>query len=140
MRTISPCGENSLVAVGLFEAHSHIIERSGQRGEFHAGLTFPFRGRGGRDPLQKDTCPGRQAFCVHNHSNCSRYPVITKFSRGSGGLRTTARVAGVGAAGYVTYAAVTWLRYGHLTAGIAGRSADPLLDTFMPAYEIAERH
>jgi len=70
--------------------------------------------------------------------------MITKFSRDSGGLRTTARVAagvvGLGAAGYVTYAAVTWLRYGHLTAGIAGRRADPLLDTFMPAYEIAERH
>jgi hypothetical protein len=67
-----------------------------------------------------------------------------RFSRVSGDLRTAARVAagvvGLGAVGYVTYAAVTWLRYGHVIAGIAGGSPDPLLDTFMPGYEIVERH
>jgi len=67
-----------------------------------------------------------------------------RFSRTSGGLRTALRAGagavGLGAAGYVAYAAVTWLRYGRVGAGTAPGSADPLLDTFMPAYEIVERH
>jgi hypothetical protein len=40
---------------------------------------------------------------------------------------------------YATYAAVTWLRYGRPAAG-RGDDVDPLLDRFMPAYDIAERH
>ena len=39
-------------------------------------------------------------------------------------------------AGYVS---VTWLRYGHPTAPRA-EDADPLLDRFMPTYDISERH
>lgn len=47
--------------------------------------------------------------------------------------------AGVVAAAYVTYAAIAWYRYGHAPAPDADET-DPLLDRFMPAYEIAERH
>lgn len=39
-------------------------------------------------------------------------------------------------AGYVS---VTWLRYGH-AAPSSGDDADPLLDQFMPVYDIVERH
>src|SRR5262245_17753981 len=58
-------------------------------------------------------------------------------------VRTTGRAlaygAGIAAGAYATYAATTWLRYGHARPA-AGRDVDPLLDRFMPAYEVAERH
>ena len=57
--------------------------------------------------------------------------------------RTAARwtLAGAGLAGasYAAYVAVTWLRYGHVPSPGAGER-DTLLDTFMPNYEIRERH
>jgi hypothetical protein len=55
-------------------------------------------------------------------------------------LATGAGVAaGVAAATYGTYVAVAWLRYGH-AAGPEADEADPLLDRFMPVYEVVERH
>jgi len=58
-------------------------------------------------------------------------------------VRSTGRAlaygAGIAAGVYATYAATTWLRYGHARPA-TGRDADPLLDRFMPAYEVAERH
>jgi len=58
-------------------------------------------------------------------------------------VRSTGRAlaygAGIAAGAYATYAATTWLRYGHARPA-AGRDADPLLDRFMPVYEVAERH
>ena len=53
--------------------------------------------------------------------------------------RWLARGAGVAAGLYAAYAGVTWLRYGHPPPSTAD-SEDPLLDRFMPMYEIAERH
>lgn len=41
--------------------------------------------------------------------------------------------------GYATLAAVTWYRYGHATDAATG-PGDPLLDRFIPVYEVAERH
>ena len=46
---------------------------------------------------------------------------------------------GAGAAAYGTYALVTWSRYGRQPRP-RPEEDDPLLDRFMPAYEIAERH
>jgi hypothetical protein len=58
-------------------------------------------------------------------------------------VRTAARWGaaslGIGVAAYGSYAAVTWLRYGHVQP-VHGKGADPLLDRFMPTYEIVERH
>jgi hypothetical protein len=58
-------------------------------------------------------------------------------------VRSTGRAlaygAGIAAGAYATYAATTWLRYGHARPA-AGSDADPLLDRFMPTYEVAERH
>jgi hypothetical protein len=45
---------------------------------------------------------------------------------------------GAAAAAYATYAGVTWLRYGHASA--AAEEQDPLLDQFLPVYDVAERH
>lgn len=57
--------------------------------------------------------------------------------------RTPARwlTIGLGAAGaaYAVYAGVTWLRYGH-AAPSSRQDEDPLLDRFMPTYEVVERH
>ena len=57
--------------------------------------------------------------------------------------RTAARwtLAGVALAGasYAAYVTVTWLRYGHV-ASPGANERDTLLDTFMPDYEIRERH
>lgn len=47
--------------------------------------------------------------------------------------------AGAAAAVYATYAGITWLRYGRASRP-ARENGDSLLDGFMPAYDIAERH
>jgi len=58
-------------------------------------------------------------------------------------VRSTGRAlaygAGLAAGVYATYAATTWLRYGHARLAV-GQEADPLLDRFMPVYDVAERH
>jgi hypothetical protein len=41
------------------------------------------------------------------------------------------------AAGWALWYAVAWLGYGHASRG---GTADPLLDRFMPAYDVVERH
>lgn len=55
--------------------------------------------------------------------------------------RTRWLSAGIGlaAGAYATYVATTWYRYGN-PAAPADDQTDPLLDRFMPAYEVAERH
>lgn len=50
--------------------------------------------------------------------------------------RILAGVAAVGAAAGLAFLARTWFRYGR----VGGRFADPLIDRFMPACEVAERH
>ena len=59
-----------------------------------------------------------------------------KVERGLGG---TAALVGAAAASYAAFVGSTWLRYGHPAAPAAG-DADPLLDVFMPKYDVAERH
>lgn len=54
-------------------------------------------------------------------------------------LRCLAAGAGFAAALYATHAAFTWLRYGHPPRP-ASEEIDPLLDQFIPAYEVVERH
>jgi hypothetical protein len=46
---------------------------------------------------------------------------------------------GVGAAAYAAYVGITWIRYGNVPPP-APEEEDPLLDRFLPAYEIVERH
>ena len=40
---------------------------------------------------------------------------------------------------YAAYVGFTWLRYGH-PPNPTGEDADPLLDQFIPGYEVVERH
>jgi hypothetical protein len=47
--------------------------------------------------------------------------------------------AGVALGVYGTYAGVTWLRYGHPPRP-ARDDTDPLLDRFMPTYDVCDRH
>jgi len=58
-------------------------------------------------------------------------------------MRSFARWFVVGAVGsigaYAGWVSAAWLRYGHVSPG-AAEDADPLLDQFMPAYEVVERH
>ena len=58
-------------------------------------------------------------------------------------LRASARwlAAGVGvtAAAYGAYVGITWLHYGD-AAPPSPEEQDPLLDRFMPSYDVAERH
>lgn len=54
-------------------------------------------------------------------------------------LRAVAGGVVVAAASYAVYVAIAWSRYGHPEAP-GGDAADPLLDRFMPEYEVAERH
>jgi len=58
-------------------------------------------------------------------------------------LRTTLKSAvgllAAASGAYVGYAGVTWLRYGSPPIS-SPDDADPLLDRFMPAYDVAERH
>ena len=53
--------------------------------------------------------------------------------------RGGAAAAALATASYAAYVAVAWLRYGR-AARPAPDQADPLLDRFMPIYEVAERH
>jgi hypothetical protein len=54
-------------------------------------------------------------------------------------FRWVAAGAGIAGASYATYVGATWLRFGRRAA--ARRVArDDLLDTFMPRYEVCERH
>ena len=59
------------------------------------------------------------------------------------GPRALARWLSIGvcvaAAAYGLYAGVTWLRYGQ-TASSSREDEDPLLDRFIPVYEVVERH
>jgi hypothetical protein len=50
-----------------------------------------------------------------------------------------AALLGAAAASYAGFVGSAWLRFGHAPAP-AENEADPLLDVFMPTYDIAERH
>jgi hypothetical protein len=54
-------------------------------------------------------------------------------------VRWLATAAGVAVTAYGTYVGVTWFSYGHPIPAVAGDD-DPLLDRFMPAYEVVDRH
>lgn len=54
-------------------------------------------------------------------------------------LRWLAAGAGLATALYATRAGLTWLQYGH-PSGPGMDEADRLLDEFIPAYEVIERH
>ena len=53
-------------------------------------------------------------------------------------LRTIAGI-GVTVAAYAAFAAITWLQYGEEIQPAPGEE-DPLLDRFMPLYEVVELH
>ena len=53
--------------------------------------------------------------------------------------KSLATLIGLAAASYASFAVVTWLRYGK-PAQSDGESPDPLLDIFMPDYEVVDRH
>jgi hypothetical protein len=55
------------------------------------------------------------------------------------GIRWFAAGIGLAAAAYSAYVAVTWYRYGN-AARPDPEEQDTLLDRFMPAYEVVERH
>jgi hypothetical protein len=63
-------------------------------------------------------------------------------SRQSGAsmVRMAAAGVGVAATGYAAWAAANWLRYGHAAASTHAEGCDPLLDEFMPVYDVVERH
>ena len=60
-------------------------------------------------------------------------------SRSQGALRLLASTAGIAIGAYVSRVAATWFRYGHPRRAREDE-ADPLLDRFIPEYEVVERH
>jgi hypothetical protein len=54
--------------------------------------------------------------------------------------RSLAAGAGLAAASYGAYVAVTWLRFGRRARPADHADSDSLLDRFIPAYDVAERH
>ena len=60
-------------------------------------------------------------------------------SLGRVSTRWLAAAAGVSAAAYGAYVVRTWSRYGGTTPPRPGEE-DPLLDRFMPSYDVVERH
>jgi len=54
--------------------------------------------------------------------------------------RWLAAGAALAAAGYASWAAYSWLTYGHPRRPAPGDDRDSLLDRFMPYYDVAERH
>jgi hypothetical protein len=58
-------------------------------------------------------------------------------------VKTTTYLAGgaaLAALGYAALAGAAWTRYGHATRARRTDEEDPLLDGFMPLYDIVERH
>ena len=53
--------------------------------------------------------------------------------------KCAAAVAGVAVGAYATYVGVTWFRYGSPDPG-RQQENDPLLDLFMPTYDVVDRH
>ena len=54
-------------------------------------------------------------------------------------LQLTAAAIGAAAATYAAWVGVAWLRYGH-PERLHADDADPLLDEFIPTYDVVERH
>jgi len=54
-------------------------------------------------------------------------------------VRWTGAALGLAAAGYAAIVAATWLRYGHRPPA-ARDEIDPLVDRFIPEYDVVERH
>jgi hypothetical protein len=54
-------------------------------------------------------------------------------------LKWIAGALGLATGAYASYVGVTWLRYGHPTRA-SDDEVDPLLDQFMPTYDVVERH
>jgi hypothetical protein len=54
-------------------------------------------------------------------------------------VRWAALGLGAAAGAYAAYAGAAWLRYGHAPPA-RGDEADPILDRFMPSYDVVERH
>jgi hypothetical protein len=54
-------------------------------------------------------------------------------------IRWLGAATGLAAAGYGAYAGIAWLCYGH-GKFLNPKGADPLLDVFMPKYDVVERH
>jgi hypothetical protein len=48
--------------------------------------------------------------------------------------------AALAALGYAAFAGAAWTRYGHATRARRPEDEDPILDRFMPLYDIVERH
>jgi hypothetical protein len=55
-------------------------------------------------------------------------------------LRWVTVGAGLAAAAYLTHTGVSWYRFGRLQTSPGGPDEDPLLDRFMPVYEVRESH
>ncbi len=55
-------------------------------------------------------------------------------------IRCMAGVIVLSVVAYAAYVGITWLRYGHPALPASAEDMDPLLDRFMPTYEVAERH
>ena len=63
----------------------------------------------------------------------------TPYRQERGTRRWLAIGVGLAGAAYAAYAGITWFRYGQPSCP-APESHDPLLDRFMPVYDVAERH
>jgi hypothetical protein len=55
-------------------------------------------------------------------------------------VRWSGAAVGLAAGSYAAYVGVTWYRYGRARRTPGGEAADPLLDRFIPEYEVVERH
>jgi hypothetical protein len=55
------------------------------------------------------------------------------------GIKWLSAATGLAAAAYGAYAGMTWLSYGHAKL-LSRKGADPLLDVFMPNYDVVARH
>lgn len=55
-------------------------------------------------------------------------------------FRWLATGVGLAAGAYATYVVGTWWRYGHARHAASREDADPLLDRFMPEFDVVERH
>lgn len=56
------------------------------------------------------------------------------------GVKRIAKAAGLAAGAYAAYVAIAWYRYGRAAPASTPDESDPLLDRFMPVYDVRGRH
>src|SRR5689334_10060369 len=108
---------------------------SSQRGDAERG----WRSAASISPEERGLQPVMQASIACRIIGGRIRPEIEMTSNTARISRGVAYGAGLIGGAYAVYAGTTWARFGHARTAVASER-DPLLDRFMPTYDVVDRH